>query len=408
MQSERSPAYLFSLNSIHLGTNYLWISFESLILPLQLEKLSGNTRSGLLLGIIAFVGISAGVVVSLFFGVLSDRRSIFWGKRGPYIILGSVIAAVSIAADIVMGSYLIGILLGYIFIQTGTNISSGAYQPLFRDLITENQRGAAAGVNGIFTLIGNALGLGLTGFLMSMGMDVIALAIIGITLLVTAILTSETIKKDDLPVNSGKANVLETFLDIFDPGSKSPGFFWLVGAAFLVFLGVTGLSFFELYYFQDVLKSSDPAELVALSGIFVLAFSAIGTALFGFLSDRYGRWPMLLAGTVMGGIATALIPLFPNFDIFVILGTFIATGYGIYFSVSKALASDLSPASDAGKYMAYFNIAIGGSSAFSPLFYGGILSYFGSDFISGFTYLFELAASFYFLSLILLIMVPRR
>jgi MFS family permease len=101
-------------------------------------------------------------------------------------------------------------------------------------------------------------------------------------------------------------------------------------------------------------------------------------------------------------------PFFPKFDIFVILGIFIATAYGIFFSVSKALASDLSPKEDAGKYMAYFNIGIGGSSAFSPLFYGIILDYFGTSYRTGFTYLFEIAASFYFFSLIFLALVPRK
>lgn len=391
-----------------MGTNYLWISFESLILPIQLENIYGKSSASIYLGIIAFVGISVGVVVSLFFGVLSDNRSILWGKRGPYIVLGTVFAAVSVALDIILDNLFVGVLLGYIFIQTGTNISSGAYQPLFRDLIVQDQRGTAAGINGVFTLFGNALGLGLTGYLISLGLDIPALLIMAVTLLATALVTVITIKPDDPPVRAGGMGPFRSFMEIFNPGGKSPGFFWLVGAAFFVFLGVTGLSFFELYYFQDVLKSSNPAALVAISGIFVLTFSAVGTAAFGYISDKYGRWKVLLAGTLMGGIATSLIPFFPHLDVFILLGTFIALGYGTYFSVSKALASDLSPAEDAGKYMAYFNIAIGGSSAFSPLFYGYVLNYFGSNYTTGFTYLFEIAASFYFISLIFLFLVPGR
>ncbi|MCL4330937.1 MAG: MFS transporter [Candidatus Thermoplasmatota archaeon] len=408
MYRKRSRGYLLQLNAVHLGTNYLWISFESLILPIQLENVTGNDSTSLLLGIIAFIGISVGVVVSLFFGVLSDSRSILWGKRGPYIIIGSVAASISIAVDILLQNYIYGILLGYIFVQTGTNVSSAAYQPLFRDLVPEDQRGLASGINGIYTLLGNALGLGLSGYLMSLKMDTLALGIMGVTLLITSIITTHTIRHEDTPVHVPGTSLFGTFLEIFNPGGKSEGFFWLVGSAFLVFLGVTGLSFFELYYFEDVLKSANPAELVAVSGVFVLLFSAIGTAIFGFLSDRYGRWRMLLAAAVMGGTATALIPFFPKFDIFVILGIFIATAYGIYFSVSKALASDLSPREDAGKYMAYFNIGIGGSSAFSPLFYGIILDYFGTSYRTGFTYLFEIAASFYFFSLIFLALVPRK
>ena len=244
--------------------------------------------------------------------------------------------------------------------------------------------------------------------MISLHMETIALVALAFTLFVTSVITAETIRKDEVPVRSSGFKISDAFLSIFNPGKKSPRFFWLVGSSFLVFLGVTGLSFFELYYFKDVLGSSDPARLVAISGIIVLAFSALGTAFFGYLSDVYGRWKFLFIASLIGGISTALIPLTKSFDIFVILGTFIAVAYGMYFSISKALATDLSPSEDAGKYMAYFNLAIGGSSALSPLFYGIILNHFGTFYRTGFAYLFEVAASFYFISLFLLWLVPRK
>ncbi|MCL4451199.1 MAG: MFS transporter [Candidatus Thermoplasmatota archaeon] len=402
MEQIRSNSFLLKLNSVHFGTNYLWISFESLILPLELEAVTGNSSPGFLLGIIAFITISIGVIVSLFSGVLSDGYSIMWGKRGPYIILGSIITIIAVALDLLPDLSILMVFTAFLFVQVGSNISSGAYQPLFRDLVSEKQRGKASGINGLYTLAGTAMGLGLSGFLVSEGRMDLSLLIIVAILIMTAILTAFTIKKDDKPLINADFHPLKTFLSIFDPGEKVPRFFWLVGASFLFFLGISGLSFFELYYFKDVLHSSDPSALVAISGIFVLAFSAAGAVVFGVLSDRYGRLRILFVSTIIAGIATALIPAVSTFINFLVLGSFIGAGYGIYFSVSKALASDLSPREDAGKYMAYYNISVGGSSALSTLFFGALLDSFGTSFKLGFTAIFEMSAAFYFVCLILL------
>ena len=407
MEQIRSNSFLLKLNAVHFGTNYLWISFESLILPLELEAVTGKSSPGLLLGIIAFITISIGVISSLFAGVLSDGFSVMWGKRGPYIILGSIIAIIAVALDILPSLSVLMIFFAFLFVQVGSNISSGAYQPLFRDLVTEDQRGKASGINGLYTLAGTAAGLGLTGYLVSDGRMNLSLLIIAGILIFTALATTLTIKKEDKPIENANFHPISTFLSIFDPGQKVPRFFWLVGASFLFFLGISGLSFFELYYFKDVLHSSDPSALVAISGIFVLAFSAVGAVVFGIISDRYGRLRILFAATIVAGIATSLIPAFSTFINFLILGSFIGASYGIYFSVSKALASDLSPKEDAGKYMAYYNISVGGSSAFSTLFFGLLLDSFGTSFKLGFTAIFEMSAVFYFLGLVLLFKFSR-
>lgn len=407
METRRSIPFLLSLNSVHLGTNYLWISFESLILPLQLEVATGTSTPGLELGIIAFIAIAVGVFISLFSGVLSDNHSILWGKRGPYIILGSIFTVVAVAFSLIPIQSVLVVFVIFLSIQIGSNVSSGAYQPLLRDLIQENQRGTAAGINGVFTLAGTAMGLGLTGYLISAGVFSFSLIVIVIVLMGTAIITTLTVRKDDAALPRNTFHPLEVFLEIFNPNKTAPDFFWLVGASFLFFLGITGLSFFELYYFSDVLGSSDPAGLVAISGIFVLVFSALGAALFGSLSDRYGRWKILILSTITAGIATALIPSIPTFTNFLILGSFIGISYGTYFTVSKALASDMAPPEDAGKYMAYYNIAVGGSSAFSTLFYGIILDIFGTSYTTGFTTIFEISAAFYFIGLFFLYRLRR-
>ena len=70
--------------------------------------------------------------------------------------------------------------------------------------------------------------------------------------------------------------------------------------------------------------------------------------------------------------------------------------YGIFMSVSDALASDMAPGEETGKYMGYYNMATGGASSMSPLIYGLIL-YFSSSYSLGFRYVFYAAGGFFFI-----------
>jgi MFS family permease len=392
------------MNAVHLGTNYVWISFESLVIPTQIQINSDS--NSFLLGIVAAIGIGFGVLVSLVIGTTSDKFSFLWGKRGPYIIFGSLFASISIIFDLLVQNAFIGSLLGYIMIQTGTNVSSGAYQPLFRDLIKQEQRGMATGINGVFTLLGNALGLGLTGYLISIHLYRLSFILMAVILFITAIITTLTIKHDDISHIFVKHGTRKRGQITIQSVSVDKKFAALVMASFVFFLGISGLSFFELYYFEDVLKSNNATYLVTVSGIFVLLFSAIGTAFFGFISDRIGRLRILLFASFISAIAMFMIPIFPTFYNFLIFGTFAGLGYGIFFSVSKALASDMSPLESSGKYMAIYNIAVGGSAAISPFIFGSILGYFTKDIVFGFTVMFEITALFYIFSIIFL--VPLR
>ncbi|MGP6207216.1 MFS transporter [Cuniculiplasma sp. SKW3] len=399
--TRRSKSFIVSMNAVHLGTNYVWISFESLIIPTQIQ-MNSNSNS-FLLGIIAAVGIGIGVLISLFFGTISDRFSFLWGKRGPYIIFGSLFASLSIIFDLLIQNFFIGSLIGYILIQTGTNISSGAYQPLFRDLIKQEQRGFATGINGVFTLLGNALGLGLTGYLISIHHYQLSFLIMAVILFLTALITAITIKHDDVHHIFVKHGTRRRGQKIISSVNVDKKFATLVLASFVFFLGISGLSFFELYYFEDVLLSKDAAYLVTISGIFVLLFSALGTALFGYISDKIGRLKILVFASFISAIAMFMIPTFPTFDNFLVFGTFAGLGYGIFFSVSKALASDMSPIESSGRYMAIYNIAVGGSAAVSPFIFGSILDYFTKNIVFGFTVLFEITALFYLLAIMFLL-----
>ncbi|WP_337860390.1 MFS transporter [Ferroplasma sp.] len=391
------------MNAIHLGTNYLWISYESYILPIEL--LSYN-KSSLFLGIIAFFGTAIGVFTGLVFGTLSDKYNFGWGRRGPYILTGAVLIVLAIYVNQLLTISLAGILLGYIMIQATSNTAEGAYQPLYVDILNKNQRGKATGIGGIFRLMGSAMGYGITGFLIDTRYRIYVLILIAIVVIITASLTASTIKKSDVIIKQKKPNLRKLFLDMFNLKHGMKNYIYVVIGSFMVFSGVIGLSFFELYFFKYILDEANPAYYVSVAGIIVLTTSSIASVIFGILSDKIGRTKILLIVTIIGGIAMILIPEFEKFYYFLILGSAIGISYGIFMSVSDALASDMSPLSEAGKFMGYYNMATGGASSISPLIYGMIL-YFSVSYSIGFKYVFYTAGVFFFIGFILFLKVSR-
>ncbi len=381
------------MNAIHLGTNYLWISYESYILPIEL--LSYN-KSSLFLGIIAFIGTALGVFIGLFFGTLSDKYNFGWGRRGPYILAGAVFIILSMFLNELLTITLAGVLLGYIMIQVSSNVAVGAYQPLYADILGKDERGKGTGIGGIFRLLGSMMGYGITGFLIDTPYRQYVLVLITVVVIITASLSANTIKKADLIVKQDKPGITKLFMDMFNLKNGLKDYIFVVVGSFMVFSGVIGLSFFELYFFKYILHYPNPAYYVSIAGIVVLITSAFASFVFGVLSDRIGRKKILVYVTVIGGIAMILIPEFEKFAYFLILGSIIGMSYGIFMSVSDALASDMAPNNESGKFMGYYNMATGGASSMSPLIYGLIL-YFSSSYSLGFRYVFYAAGIFFFI-----------
>ena len=125
--------------------------------------------------------------------------------------------------------------------------------------------------------------------------------------------------------------------------------------------------------------------LIAFFGIIIgIAFNFISGTLSDRIRSRVGkRRPMILLGSII--VVFALV-----------LGSVIGISYGVFMSVSDALASDMAPPGSSGKFMGYYNIAIGGASSLSPLIYGLIL-YFSSSYSLGFRYVFYAAGIFFFI-----------
>ncbi|MGC8631753.1 MAG: MFS transporter [Thermoprotei archaeon] len=402
----RSTWYLLGLSTIYLGLNYLWASYNSLVLPSQVAVIAPATEEDVVLGIIASVGVMLGLFFNLVSGVLSDRVTLFWGRRRPFIVLGTGATILLLIAEIQLPLSVIFIALEYTFMEIFTNLSQGSFRPLLPDLVKKEQRGKAAGFLGLFTMIGTALGYGITGYELGSGHFTDSLELSAALLLLTTLPTLFVIRRDDPPVK-GSVSFRQALAGIVRIREEAPKFFWFVGGTFLVYMGSSGLIYFEPYYFKAVLGLENPAYGVALTGIVVLISGILSAVAFGILSDFVGRKMMLVSAALAGGTFMLLLPFVRSMPEFLVIAALLGTVIGIFVSVRNAMASDLVPAEASGKFMGYANLSVGGPSVLAPLFDGVILSVF-SGFMGGFGVLFFISGGFYFLGALLLFRVKCK
>ncbi|OWP54484.1 MAG: hypothetical protein B2I18_04255 [Cuniculiplasma sp. C_DKE] len=403
--------FLFGYNMLYLGSNYLWISLESLILPTQIGAVVDPNQVGFILGITASVGNALGMMGNLLAGILSDRLRNGKSLRYPYIIAGVVVVILTLILEPFISGSLPGILSGYILLQAFSNMAIGATQPVLAEIQNKDQRGTSAGINGLFSLMGTGLGFGLTSYLISspfVNYDFYAIAA-GVAITGTGTLLALHARRSTfLSVNMNYTSIsLPHISNIRNFPINLIKFGKLIAGSFFVFSGITGLTYFELYFFKEVLNFSNAAIYVGIAGIVVIIVSSASAMVLGHFSTRLGRWNIIIADAIAASIPTFIIPYFRSFYIFLILGSIIGATYGTFYSVSFAVASDLIPENESGKYMSYFYLSIAGASSFSPLIYGSVLLFFGQTSSKGFTALFTLSGIFYLIGAAILYLAHK-
>ncbi len=389
------------MNSIYLGNNYLWTSFESLFLPFEIELLMPEKLQSIYLGMIAFTGIMIGISFNFFSGTISDLLNTRIGRRRPLILLGSGIVIISLLAFVIINKSILSVFLMYIMIEIGSNIAYGAYQPLIRDVIPSNQRSTSSGISGFFTLLGSAFGFGISGLLMGMHLLFYAIIIILITILITALTNFFTIQKDDY---ISKSELISSKLFKFIKNlNASKKFKWMYIANLFITIGSSGLIFFEYYYFEYDLNLKNTAIYVAIAGVSILLISALSAVAIGILADRINKEILLLIFPLTSGISILLISFIHNFYIFLVLGSIIGISYGNYFVITNSYMSFIVPHGRVGKYLSIFLVSTEIGSAFSPLLYGFILFIFKNLGPLAYSRLFEISSIFYLVGFIIIL-----
>lgn len=389
----RQTRLLFGISVFWLALSALFDGVNTLVLPLHLSALSGQDQQATLLGLLSFVGLLAGALVQPAAGALSDRLRPVWGRKG-FIGIGLLLSLVSLFLFALSYS-LPGAMAGYLAIQVSASVAQAGQQGLIPDLVGEKRRGLASGLKGLMDLSGAMLGFVLLGQLLgSAGVLPAAGAIAA--LLVIAYLLGVLLTPEDRGSGGTVTASPVPLRSIFrlEPGQRA-AFVRLILARFLFLLGIYGTGRFLLFFVAERLglSESEAAEqagslLAALALITVLA-----SPLTGWLADRFGRVPPMIAGAVLSGLSALTLTRADSAAEILLFGGLMSVGSAAFAGGSWALLVDLAPRGDSARFFGLANFSTAGAAAAAGLF-GPVID--GADRLwpgMGFPALFVLCAA---------------
>lgn len=152
-------------------------------------------------------------------------------------------------------------------------------------------------------------------------------------------------------------------------------FSWWVISRLSFLVGATSLSSFALYFIQERLPemsgnlAAQPASTLMLVVGVALLLSSLPA---GYLTDKFGTKPLLVASGVLAAIGTAVVILAPNMTVILMGGFLIGLGIGIFYSANWALGMSLVPKNEAGRYLGLSNLAGAGAGAIGA-YIGGVI-----------------------------------
>ena len=412
--TERLSMPTLIMTSIYnLGINVVWLSYNLFLLPLLVQNATSEQTKATVLGALVGIAIGIAVVVNIVAGILSDHTRSRFGRRRPLLIWGMLLTLPFLLLPAFFRPTLPLICLSYLGMQIFTNVSSGAFQPTLADFVPEEQRGISAGLKGLFTLIGSAIGVGAITGLFAANQQTLAYLLIPALFLLTTVLNAFAMSPYDRPApHLARLKLGSVLVDMFRVQQRDGGFFWFVFGSFLIYMGASGFQFFGIYYIESILHITNQdavARALEIAGLINLVVSMIFAIGAGILSDKFGRRNIIILSALIAAIVGLFFPFARTFVVFLLFSAFYAASNGVILSVDTALTSDLVPLSEAGKYMAYANLAVGVANGVAPPIFGLILNSQGAPTLVSFILFFLVSALFFIASsIILALKVPNK
>ncbi|MGD8553684.1 MAG: MFS transporter [Anaerolineales bacterium] len=408
MQKRASTFEMISLNTYWIGLSFMWNSLHVLILPAVLLTFVADARKNTVLGLLTFSGLVLAMVIQPISGALSDRWSSRFGRRRPWIALGTLFDLVFLAVLAIAGGLPL-LALGYIGLQFTSNLAHGPAQGLMHDLVPPEQMGVASGIKNLFDMAGLVISSLLIGRILTAQNVPLAFGSVAAALVLGSLFTLFGVREKQAEV-SDPANQPKPFDFAFGALRDNQIYRRLILSRLLFLTGVYGVQTFAQYYIRDTLAVPDPVkltgDLLATIVLTLIGFSLVA----GYLCDRLGRKPLHVVAALLVAVGSLLMMLATNPGTILVFGSVIGAGIGLFLSANWALANDHAPLGEAGKFLGLTNLATAGAGALSRLAGPGIdsLNVLKPGAYLGYDGLFILAAGAALLSLFALRSVPER
>ncbi len=338
---------------------------SAVLLPQHIKDV-GITNPTAAYGIITSVTSLVSLFAGYIWGTLSDKTRSRFGKRTPWIFIGSFVAGI--------GLYALGIFkstssltMAYIFNTLGQNAIQTPMYAFLADRVPRNVRGTLSAGFGA-TSVGAPVGQFISSYFLGRSYQswgfVIGGILIAVSGLIVLLITPREKSSKNMVVdrNESLTKALATLLPPKLTGAHD--FYKACAGRFLVMTSYTMIFQYLLYILENYIGLSTLAAARAMNklSIFTLIVSLFGLAFSGPISDklRARKIPVTCGGVLMI-IGTLSLVMFKSVSGVIGYIVLAGLGYGIYLAVDMALNIDVIPREakenkTTGKYVGFGNL----------------------------------------------------
>ena len=368
---------LIRLNAFSFGVTGFILAMDTAVLPVIVLSLAPDHLKNSYLAMLGIGGLLVAAVVQPLIGRLSDKTRSPLGRRVPYIVAGTTSVCGALVLTLMAPNFA-ALFAAWMFIQANLNIAYGPGMALIRDLVPRSRVGVASSlkilldaVGGLVlitataALIGQASGPGLGPVGVYVDWEWAVLALLVTPLIVSVAITCFTVLARDptrraRPVRRREARsrpVLNPHLVLF------------LVSRLLLMTAIYSFPTYGLFFLQDVVEAANPAQALSHAIPAIGGSLAVAVYVAGWVSDRVGRKPVVIAGAVAGAISTSWLLLADTASGVVITASFIGASAGTLLSASWALANEMADEQHAGTHIGIVNLSTIGGAAL-PRFFG--------------------------------------
>ena len=365
------PIIYLNLSILGFGLAAITTSLGQIILPMRILDIAPETLKNTYLGVLTFVGMATAMLVQPAMGYLSDRTKLSWGRRKPFIVVGSVLAIPCMIGIGLAGNY-IWLVITTALVQMSANLAQSPYDAIVKDQVPQTLRGKVVSTRAVAGAGGAVIFVLLTGLLMDqhevtvsdiwlwMAVVLPLGALVGCMIWTTVTLNESPTSFDgDMSESENRQH------------SSHPQFPRLLAAGFFFMVAGGILQTYTLFFLQDVVNLANPGAALGVLAVVVGTTILLCLMPAGILADRIGRRPLLIFSAIIGSSGTMLFFFADNLIHVVLIGIPLGIAVGIFMTAGRAMITDMVSTKWPAFQMGIANLVLLGGLATAKL--GGIV-----------------------------------
>ena len=364
---------LLKLNSFSFGITGFILAMDTVVLPVFVLTVAPDELKNTYLAILGISGLVMAAFVQPTIGRISDRTKSSLGRRVPFIIWGSVFAALGLIGIRLAPNF--GVLLAvWIFIQTNVNIAYGPGLALIRDCIPLDRIGMASSVKIMSDAAGAAVMIAVTGALIgetsgSLNWEWISLGILAFLMLVAISITSVQVSVRELRSTSDFESIAikSSLYSVITP---QLGLFLI--SRLVMITAIASFQTYGLFFLKDSVGLDNPAEALGRMILVIAGALAIAVYVSGWVSDKVGRKPVVMVGAIGAALSSLWMLTANDSTEVLVIASVIGGSVGVLLSANWALANELADEGQAGLHIGIINVATIAGAATAKLLGPGI------------------------------------